>query len=258
MLYRITYRPISRFFHVTSSRHDFLALACTGLQTVHALGIPWWATIPLTTLLLRTAMVPIVLWSRNRMIRYIYIKPLIRAWKCQIVRFDNIKSEKFNEKRSELFRRHNCHPIGSVVVPFIQFPLFLTMTFALRGMSGWSIPLFPKSDIPMEVSLSYEGIAWMQDLTVPDSIGFLPVCLGLINLINIELNIYFHKEMFFVSTFMTRFAQVNALIFIFISMQAPIALCLYWITSSLFSAAQNAVLNVIMPFPRSFMMRFKN
>ncbi|KTW29877.1 hypothetical protein T552_01081 [Pneumocystis carinii B80] len=221
MLYRVIYRPIPRFFHVASSRHDFLTLACSGLQTVHSLGIPWWATIPLSTLLLRTAIVPVVLWSRNRMIRYIYIKPLIEAWKCQIERFDNIKNKKFIEKRSELFRRHNCHPIGSIVMPFIQFPLFLTMTFALRSMTGWSIPLFPKPDIPMDVSLTYEGIAWMQDLTAPDSIGFLPVCLGLINLINIELNIYFYKEMFFASTFMTRFAQINALISIFISMQAP-------------------------------------
>lgn len=81
-------------------------------------------------------------------------------------------------------------------MPLIQVPLFLTMTLALRGMSGWSPQIF-KSNIPMEPAFAYEGIGWIHDLTVPDSIGLLPICLGLISLINIEVLSFFLKMVIF-------------------------------------------------------------
>ncbi|KAG5513775.1 hypothetical protein PMAC_000813 [Pneumocystis sp. 'macacae'] len=164
----LTYQTY-RFFHVTSSRCDLSALASTVLHTVHDTGVPWWATIPLTTLFIRTIILPVVFWSRNRMIRYLRIKPLIKAWEFQTTRLNGLDVERLNQKRNELFRRHSCHPIGFLVLPLVQIPLFFVMTFALRGMSA------------------HEGIGWIQDLTVSDPIGFLPVCLGLIGLINIEV-----------------------------------------------------------------------
>ncbi|KAG5437774.1 hypothetical protein PCANB_000487 [Pneumocystis canis] len=230
--YRMT-QQVHRLFHTISLRQNHLSLICSAFHFVHDTGIPWWATISLTTLFVRVAMLPIVFWSRNRMIRYIHIKPLIKAWKFQTIQFSNDavvdtkKIEKLNQKQNELCR-YACYPIQLLVLPLVQTPLFLMMTFALRGMSGWSLPLFANSNIPIEPAFTYEGVAWMHDLTVPDPTGFLPVCLGLNSLINIQLNLYFYKEMFPMSVFLTRLAQGNALIFIFVSMQAPTALCLYW------------------------------
>lgn len=90
VVYSLFYHPICRFFHVTPLRQN-LTLACTVLHTVHVTGIPWWLSISLTTLLLRTAMLPIVLWSRNRMIRYACIKPIIQAWMHQNMRISGIR-----------------------------------------------------------------------------------------------------------------------------------------------------------------------
>ncbi|KTW32683.1 uncharacterized protein T551_00168 [Pneumocystis jirovecii RU7] len=253
----LTHR-IYRFLHTTSSCYNLFALGSTALYTVHGTGVPWWAAIPLTTLLIRSVMLPVVFWSRNRMIRYARIKPLIKAWEFQYMKlsyFDSEKIKKLNQKRNELFHRHSCHPIGSLVLPLVQIPLFFIMTFVLRGMSGSSFLLFSGLNVPVEVSLAHEGIGWIQDLTVSDPIGFLPVCLGLISLINIQLNLDFYKEMVSVPIFLTRLAQGNALVFTFVSMQAPTALSLYWVTSSLFSVIQNLVLHFVKPlpyFPRHF------
>ncbi|KAG4306252.1 hypothetical protein PORY_000240 [Pneumocystis oryctolagi] len=215
---RLTVYPIYRSFHTISLWNDLFSLVRASLYVVHDTGMPWWVTIPITTLFVRTAMLPVVFWSRNRMIRYAYIKPLIKAWEFQNAKSSNDGNVK---KVKLLFRDHSCHPIGSLVLPLIQIPLFFIMTSILRGMSGWSFSLFQGSNIPIEASLAYEGIGWIHDLTVSDPIGFFPVCLGLINFINIQLNLHFYKEIAHVPTFLIRLAQGNVLVFIFFSMQVP-------------------------------------
>lgn len=71
------------------------------------------------------------------------------------------------------------------VLPWVQLPLWITLSLALRNMSG----AFPgRAPLPEVLAgLGNEGTLWFLDLTLPDPYYILPVVLATTNLLNIEV-----------------------------------------------------------------------
>ena len=86
-----------------------------------------------------------------------------------------------------LFREEGCSPYKLYLLPWIQIPLWITLSFALRNMSGYFPTCVPYCAGTTE-SLSTEGVLWFQDLTVSDPYYILPVLVAVTNLTNIEVS----------------------------------------------------------------------
>ena len=86
----------------------------------------------------------------------------------------------------QLYRQEGCNPYRIAILPWVQLPLWLLMSFTLRDMAGlYSDHLLPSADI--RVSLALEGCLWFQDLTLPDPYLVLPIVMAATNLCNIEV-----------------------------------------------------------------------
>ncbi len=91
-----------------------------------------------------------------------------------------------------LLSSEGCNPYKVAILPWVQIPLWIVISFAIRNMSGvypGMTPLYPDST----ASLATEGTLWFKDLTLTDPYYILPCLLVITNFLNIEV--------FFLSTF---------------------------------------------------------
>ena len=85
-----------------------------------------------------------------------------------------------------LFREEGCSPYKLYLLPWVQIPLWVTLSFALRNMTGY-FPTCASHCADTAQSMSVEGLLWFQDLTAADPYYVLPVLVALTNLMNIEV-----------------------------------------------------------------------
>ncbi|NXG01363.1 COX18 protein, partial [Sakesphorus luctuosus] len=82
---------------------------------------------------------------------------------------------------SELYVRDNCHPVKATLLVWVQVPLWVCVSLALRNCSVGA------SGSHLQEQFSSGGTLWFPDLTAPDSTWILPVSLGLVNLLIVEV-----------------------------------------------------------------------
>ena len=88
-----------------------------------------------------------------------------------------------------MYRQEGCSPYKAGILPWVQLPLWITLSYALRDMTG----VFPnKLPLNPEATLSFanEGALWFQNLTLSDPYCVLPIVLVCTNLLNIEVHLY--------------------------------------------------------------------
>ncbi|XP_029800959.1 cytochrome c oxidase assembly protein COX18, mitochondrial isoform X5 [Suricata suricatta] len=119
-----------------------------------ATGLPWWACIALTTVALRGAVtLPLASYQHYILAKVENLQPEIKniarhlnqeiavranqlKWSKRVARLTFLK----NMRRlvSELYVRDNCHPFKATVLVWIQFPMWIFMSVALRNFSTGS------------------------------------------------------------------------------------------------------------------------
>lgn len=93
--------------------------------------------------------------------------------------------------------RNNCHPAKTLIVLWVQIPLWIFLSMALRNMVyGLPDPANLHAQIIL-TQLSLGGVGWIPNLTEVDSSYILPVVLGLTNLAVIEVFLYIFYEKLF-------------------------------------------------------------
>ncbi|XP_069680104.1 cytochrome c oxidase assembly protein COX18, mitochondrial isoform X2 [Periplaneta americana] len=170
-------------------------------------GLPWWTTIVLTTVLLRSVMtLPLAVYqnyilAKVENLQLLEMPELVKELKKETA----IAIKKFNwsEKQArviynrslkkqwnDLVIRDNCHPFKASLLVWVQLPMWIFLSVALRNL----VYMLPHSDGAAMVTyleLSVGGFGWIPNLLVPDESLVLPVALGLINLAIVEcLNLY--------------------------------------------------------------------
>ncbi|XP_018013682.1 cytochrome c oxidase assembly protein COX18, mitochondrial [Hyalella azteca] len=230
------------------------------LQDIHsALGVPWWMSIILTTVVLRTSItLPLALYQQ-----YVFAKvELLKGEMVTVMQrladetraakrkfaWDEAKTRlhfrrRCKESWNELIVRDNCHPGKGVVLLLGQLPLWIMISVAFRNLALCP----PQSDyaaMAAQQELSLEGLPWCTDLTVSDSLMILPFSMAIINLIITEVHVL-QRPAVAVSTgvrVMTWVFRGVAVITVPIAMFMPSAVVLYWVTSSSCALAQAFVL----------------
>lgn len=242
-------------------RANFSALTAVHdvLVGIHDLThLPWYATIPFSTLLLSIVTLPIAIKSRKNQIKIAALAPIVDANMPRLAQ--QVRQQKTTNStparfprdlelarsafRRQLHRRHGVHLLAVLALPALKVPLWLTFSLTLRTMAGAAIPSF-LDPLPSEPGFATGGIGWIVDLTAVDGLILLPVTLGLLNLVNVEVNVAARggRERGRLGVLLDRGVRGVSVLLIPLAAQMPAALCLYWVSSAACTLLQNFWLN---------------
>ncbi|KAI0243996.1 hypothetical protein L0F63_004177, partial [Massospora cicadina] len=193
-----------------------------------ATGMPWWVTICAVTLGIRSATLPLLLYTNHKSSQLHNLKPemdliafrLNRAKKSR----DAFELQLQTYKLKELFMKHKLNPLSVMVAPLIQAPIMLSFFMALRAMAEAPVPGFASG-----------GLLWFTDLTAADPYGVLPVMCGLGLLASVELGARFGPSAQTFSPGMRYLFRGLAVVSVPFIYHLPAAIFLYWVPSNLFS-----------------------
>ncbi|XP_073456611.1 cytochrome c oxidase assembly protein COX18, mitochondrial isoform X2 [Aquarana catesbeiana] len=219
-------------------------------------GLPWWANILCATVMLRTAVtLPLSIYqmyiiakvenlqseieSLAKQLRYevsVYGKQ--QGWSDKVAKFHFRK----NMKRivTELYVRDNCHPVKASLIMWIQIPMWIFVSLALRNFSFSTNK--STTGLVLHEQLQEGGALWFPDLTVPDSTWILPISLGLINLLLVEIFALRKTELSKFQRYISNFIRAVSVVMIPIAASVPSCMALYWVSSSLVGLSHNLLL----------------
>ncbi|PWZ56005.1 Mitochondrial inner membrane protein OXA1-like [Zea mays] len=194
-------------------------------------GLNWWATIALTTLMIRLATVPLLINQMKSMMKLNEMRPEIEAINEEMRNSTDPRSmEVGKQKLGELFLRHGVTPLTPLKGLFIQGPIFMSFFFAISNM------------VEKVPSMKGGGVYWFTDLTTPDNLLILPVLTSLTFLATVELNMQDGMEGNHMLKPMKKFSRFFGVLFVPFTIGFPKAIFFYWVTSNFFSLVYGAVL----------------
>uniref|UniRef100_A0AAG5D042 Membrane insertase YidC/Oxa/ALB C-terminal domain-containing protein n=1 Tax=Anopheles atroparvus TaxID=41427 RepID=A0AAG5D042_ANOAO len=238
--------PVAYVQHGMMDLHDFT-------------GLPWWATIILTTIGLRTVVtLPLAIYQNKILVRLekisLEMPELIKELKLEtayaIKKFNWTEKEarimynhSLKKQWNKLIVRENCHPAKTMVLLWGQIPLWIVQSVAIRNL----VSLMPDpTAIDAQIAyteLTLGGFGWIPNLTELDHSLILPVALGVINLTIIEIQAASRTKLpSKLQTVFTNLFRVLSVAMVPIAASVPSCLCLYWVTSSAYGLGQNLFL----------------
>ncbi|XP_036919334.1 cytochrome c oxidase assembly protein COX18, mitochondrial isoform X1 [Sturnira hondurensis] len=226
-----------------------------------AMGLPWWSTVVLTTVALRSAVtLPLAAYQHYILAKVENLQPEIKniarhlnqevavranqlGWSKRVARLTYLK----NMRRlvSELYVRDNCHPFKATVLVWIQIPMWIVMSVALRNLSTGAARAEGSgcgTGFSVQEQLATGGVLWFPDLTAPDSTWILPVSVGVINLLIVEIFALQKIGMSRFQTCATYFVRAVSVLMIPVAATVPSSIVLYWLCSSVMGLSQNLLL----------------
>ncbi|KAI7868243.1 60Kd inner membrane protein-domain-containing protein [Spinellus fusiger] len=234
------------------------------LETVHTTGLPWWATIVASTLVLRTSMtLPIAIYQQRSLGRRLSLAPMVQSWgetlKVSVAKeskernrlqwgYEQINPlmtcQQYRHKVNALYAHHHCERWKLLLLPWVQIPLFVSMSLTLRHMAGFPLPWWGSlSEGPVHGWVEGGVGPWM-DLTASDPTWIFPVLIGVGNLANVELNVRNRGPTTRTQRIISNALRCVSVALIPIASQVPMAIGLYWMTSSWYSVLQNSLFQV--------------
>jgi len=233
---------------------------CTDyLISTHSItGLPWWATIAISTIILRTATTfPILIHQNFNLAKFenvqLKMKTLEKVVGKEITaavykyRWSEHKARKefakvMMEHYRELIIKENCHPLKSIILIWLHIPIWIVMSVSLRNI----IAILPtgREDVALVNSqFTTEGVAWFQNLLEIDPFYILPLIFGAVNLLNLEVNrIAKIRVETRNSKIITYLFRGLITVMVPLASQMPSCLTLYWCTSSSLALGQNLLL----------------
>ena len=190
------------------------------LEYVNAQGAPWWLSIAIVTVIVRTILFPLTIRQVKSMRAMQDLKPDMDRIRAQYR--DN--RQKQQEEIMKLYQERQVNPFGSCFPLLIQMPIFIAMFYVIRGF-GDTHPSFTSG-----------GILWFQDLSAYDPFYILPVLSALTMLAASEIT---SKHIDPQQRWIMRILPVVFTIFL---LTFPAGLFMYWITSNLVTLVQNYVI----------------
>ncbi|KAM9677840.1 cytochrome c oxidase assembly protein COX18, mitochondrial isoform 3-T7 [Trichechus inunguis] len=229
------------------------------LLSAHAAtGLPWWGSILLTTVAMRGAVtLPLAVYQHHILAKVENLQPEIKniarhlkqevavranqlGWSKRVARITYLR----NMRRlvSELYVRDNCHPFKATVLVWIQLPMWIFISVALRNFSMGATHSEGNYCFSVQEQLATGGVLWFPDLTALDSTWILPVSVGVINLLIVEIFALQKIGMSRFQKYVTYFVRGVSMLMIPIAATVPSSVVLYWLCSSFMGLSQNLLL----------------
>ncbi|XP_026573085.1 cytochrome c oxidase assembly protein COX18, mitochondrial isoform X2 [Pseudonaja textilis] len=220
-----------------------------------ASGLPWWSTVLAATAILRTGLtLPLSVLQKRVVSRLEKLHPEIEYLAKQLRYEVSVSAKQYgwsekearacyrrNIKRivSELYIRDNCHPFKTTLIIWVQIPVWVFISIALRNLS---IGRGDSEGLLIQQQFSTGGILWFKDLTLPDSTWILPITLGLLNLLIVEIFSLRTTETSRFWKYATNFFRALSVLMIPIASNVPSILALYWVSSSFIGLSHSLLL----------------
>ena len=187
------------------------------LEYFHSSGVPWWLSIAILTVIVRSLLFPLTIRQVKSMRAMQDLKPDMDKIRAQYK--DN--RQKQQEEIMKLYQERQINPFGSCFPLIIQMPIFITMFYVIRSFGT------------THESFTSGGLLWFQDLSVHDPYYVLPVLSAVTMLAASEIT---SKSVDPQQRWMMRILPVVFTVFL---LNFPAGLFMYWIPSNLVTLAQN-------------------
>lgn len=196
-----------KFFH--HGNNPIVQSGSADGTTVMIEYIPYWGCFIAISLLVRTILIPVVIYGAKTSYRFSKIIPEVQFLlslfqndmkqlhnkltlsktkndtdtTTKIINKERWQLMKMNFKTmSGLYQLHNIKPYAIFLSPILQLPFFYYISIDLRKIVNGLDPLLAQS-------LVDSSLLWIHDLTEPDMYYSLPILCGIIMYINIETSI---------------------------------------------------------------------
>ncbi|KAJ8714601.1 hypothetical protein PYW07_002826 [Mythimna separata] len=208
------------------------------LEYLHiSLDVPWWGAILIGTVCVRLVMFPLVIMSqRNTAVMNNHL-PEIQVLQMKMTEArqtgNALEAARYGQEMMGFMKEKGLNPLKNMLVPLAQAPLFISFFMGLRGMAN----------CPVE-SMSYGGLAWFMDLTVPDQYFLLPLITSATMWATIELGVDGGRLEAQNMVMMRYFLRAIPLIMIPFTINFPGAILVYWCSTNFISLIQVGLLKV--------------
>lgn len=211
------------------------------LNTFHGFGVPYGFCIMLLTVVVRSCMFPI---SRKQAInakRMKEVQPRIAELKAKYA--DD--KQKFAEEQMKLFAETGFNPLSGCLPVLMQLPIFIGLYQALST----------------SVDLRRAEFLWFDNLAAPDALVQLPVAVPFLgnwfNLLPIiTTSLFLFQQKMFMPPPTDEQTRMQAKMFFWMTLMmgfmfyhVPAGLCVYFITSSVWSMGERKLLDQVVPTP---------
>lgn len=191
-------------FFASVSNSSCVAHFQDGLVRLHdTTGLPWWASIILSTVLFRTVItLPLTIYQHRITARLEQISAEMPKIVAELKQEAAVARRQFRWNEAETRRvynrsvkkqwdalvvRENCHPLKTFCVVWGQIPLWIVQSMALRNLLAMQPdPSVLQAQLTF-TELTLGGCAWFPNLTEVDASLVMPIALGLLNLVIIEV-----------------------------------------------------------------------
>ena len=191
------------------------------------MGAPWWLSIALLTVVLRTLLFPLTVKQVKSMRAMQDLRPDMERIRAQYR--DN--RQKQQEEIMKLYQERKVNPLGGCLPILVQMPVFIGIFYVIREFGGYS--LGGRTVAAAYPSFHEGGILWFQNLSVADPYYILPVLSALTMLAATEITAHNIDPQ---QRWIMRLLPIGITVFLF---NFPAGLFVYWITSNLVTLAQN-------------------
>lgn len=188
------------------------------------LGAPWWLSIAMLTIVLRTLLFPLTVKQVKSMRAMQDLRPEMDRIRAQYR--DNRQRQQ--EELMKLYQERSINPLGGCLPIVVQMPVFIGIFYVIRLFGG-----IPGQTPPRYESFTEGGILWFQDLSHMDPYFILPVLSALTMLAATEITA---KNIDPQQRWLMRLLPIGITVFLW---SFPAGLFVYWITSNLVTLVQN-------------------
>jgi YidC/Oxa1 family membrane protein insertase len=207
------------------------------LQWLHETGnLPWAWAIVVLTLMVRVLLVPLTVRQIHSMQRMQAHLPEMKAIQAR----HKGDRARMNQELMAFYKENKINPAASCLPIVAQIPVFFALYFVLRGFNSEIYPKYPGTD------LGWLGI--VPDITDPANShwsGYLLLAIYAISQTASTL---------LMSSTMDRTQRTLLLImplaFLFVVLNFPAGLVLYWVTTNLWTVGQGLVTRRLAPKPK--------
>lgn len=189
------------------------------LQTFHGWGAPWWLSIMMLTVVVRTVLFPLTIRQVKSMRKMQDLKPAMDKLRAE----HKDEPQVLQQEMMKLYREGGANPLGGCLPIFVQLPIFLVLYYTIRE--------FDKLE-----SFRTGGLLWFQDLTVYDPLYILPVLYIATMMVSQEI------AMQNTAPEQKRIMRFLPLVFGIVLLRFPAGLFVYWVTSNVISIFQNLLI----------------
>jgi YidC/Oxa1 family membrane protein insertase len=208
------------------------------LEFLHAdVGLPWAWSIVALTVIVRMLLVPLTVRQIHSMQNLQAHMPEMKAIQ-QKYKGDR---QRQNEELMKFYKENSINPAASCLPMVAQIPVFIALFYVLRGFEKDILPHYPQSD------LGWLGV--VPNITDPANShwsGYLLLTIYAISQLTSTI---------LMSTTMERTQRIILIVlplaFLFVILNFPAGLVLYWVTTNLWTTGQGLVTRRMMPKPQA-------